>query len=223
MGSQVVSRMFSQIYRSEVAIGAPRMEHIHSKSVLPEVHSNTMAAKKKKEHKCGNRMCFVIFTIIFAIVSIVGLTFAIKPQAASGNDLDYGCYLNCCDRGEASCVDSSDATSPWEGGGTSCQDSKARCEAGESGFTDHCSRPGITKPSACGCLTHCGNAISETVGTFLLGCVLLTIGLSFAFTCMCGIFPCICFAKGVVVQPAPVALAQIAQPAPVAIAQAVPA
>lgn len=43
--------------------------------------------KMGKELKCGNKICWVIFTVIFFILAIVGISFVTNPA----DSFDYGC------------------------------------------------------------------------------------------------------------------------------------
>jgi hypothetical protein len=83
---------------------------------------------------------------------------------------------------------------------TTCEDAKTRCERNgptDKNFRGQCD--GQTNPSECGCLQNCGDAIGETVGTWLLGVLLTIIGIVFTAAFSCGICPMCCYAKDVVV------------------------
>merc|ERR1711865_775508 len=142
---------------------------------------------------------------IFGIIGIVGVTFVLKPQAASGNDLDYGCNLMCKDHMPAN-ENAKGMMASWD---TTCADGMKRCKAGESDFQNQCDYQ--TKKSKCECLQSC-DAVGETVGVFLTGVALLMLGLTLGSTFMCGIIPGCCFAKdAVAVAPAVQAQPMMAQ------------
>ena len=87
---------------------------------------------------------------------------------------------------------------PWD---TTCAKAKTYCEAGRKNFKNQCNYEynADLKKSECKCFQNCGDAIAETVGTWLIGVLLTIIGIVLTAAFACGICPICCYAKDVVV------------------------